>query len=441
MSDHFPYSSGWRDRNPDSRRKRSKKSLGRRVTLLALCLSLLVTAYLLFYPIPWYGGDTDGNGDALSAITQPINSKNSASGRLLVRGVQDLNLDPAHIENRFTLQKEGIPLTVESSVDTDLQSYILSLLETSNTVRAAVVVMQPDDGRILAMVSYDSEEKGGSLCLKADYPAASLFKIISAAAALDSAGFSPEKEVTFVGRKHTLYKNQLKDKRSKWEATISFKRAFASSINPVFGKLGIHDLGYEVMKRSGEKFFFERSIPFDFPVGRSQIFVPEDNFGLAELASGFNKGTTISPLHAALLTSAVVNDGVMMKPWVVKRVVDEEGRVLYENHEARMGVSVSPETAKSLRVLMKDTVTHGTCRKAFYRERRRKAYKNVELGAKTGTINDRNDEFKYDWLTAYAVPPDGRKGICISVLGIHGKMLGVRANRLGRSIIRYYLSS
>ncbi len=440
MANHFSYSSGWRDHNPSLSRTRPKKYFTRRVILLALCLCLLITAYLLFFPIPWYGGDTDGNGDALSAITQPIHSKKSASGRLLIHDVQDLNLDPAHIEDRFTLQKNGIPLTVESSVDTDFQSYILSLLKKSNTVRAAVVVMQPDDGRILAMVSYDSEANGENLCLKADYPAASLFKIISAAAALDSAGFSPEKKVTFVGRKHTLYKNQLKNKKSKYEATISFKRAFASSINPVFGKLGIY-VGYEALTKSAEKFFFHRSIPFDFPVGKSEVFIPEDDFGLAELASGFNKGTTISPLHAALLSSAVVNDGVMMKPWVVKRVVNGAGQVLYENHESKMGVSVSPETARALRVLMKDTVIHGTCRKTFFRERRKKVYKNVEIGAKTGTINDRNDEFKYDWLTAYVVPKNGRKGICIAVLGIHGKILGVRANRLGRSIIRYYLSS
>lgn len=441
MTNHFSYNSRWRDNNPHLTRNRPKKYFNRRLTFLAVCLCFLVTAYLLFFPIPWYGGDTGGNGDALSAITKPIEVKKLASKNLIIHGVEDLNLDPAHIEHRFILKKEGIPLTVESTVDSEFQSYILSLLETSNTVRAAVVVMQPDDGRILAMVSYDSEKKGGSLCLKADYPAASLFKIISAAAALDLPGFSPEKEVTFVGRKHTLYKNQLKNKKSKYEATISLKRAFASSINPVFGKLGIHDLGQAAMTKSAENFFFDRSIPFDFPVGKSEIFVPKDEFGLAELASGFNKGTTISPLHAALLASAVVNDGVMMKPWVVKRVINGEGQVLYENRKSKMGVSVSPETARELRILMKDTVIHGTCRKAFFRERRRKVYKNVELGAKTGTINDRNDEFKYDWLAAYVVPPDGRKVISIAVLGIHGKTLGVRANRLGRSIIRYYLSS
>jgi peptidoglycan glycosyltransferase len=301
MDNRFHYNSGWRDHNPVLRQRSSRKFFKSRLSLVVLSLCLLVTALLLLFPIPWYDGETGRNGDALSAISKPIDAKGVLQDKLSINGIEDLNLDPVHIQNRFTLNKEGIPLIVESSVDSDFQAYIQNLLETSNTLRAAVVVMRPDDGRILAMVSYDSEDKGESLCLKADYPAASLFKIISAAAALESAGFSPEKEVSFVGRKHTLYKNQLKERKSRYSATISFKRAFASSINPVFGKLGVHDLDYEVMTKSAQKFFFERSIPFDFPVDKSEIFVPKDDFGLAELASGFNKGTTISPLHAALL--------------------------------------------------------------------------------------------------------------------------------------------
>ena len=442
MDNRFPYSTSWRDHNSNFGRKRGRRFFNKRVGLLVLFLCLLATACLLFFPIPWYQDHAKRNGDALSAITKPDSAKKKeVFEKLLIDGIEDLNLDPAHIEDRFTLKKEGIPLIVESSVDTDFQAYIQHLLETSNTLKAAVVVMRPDDGRILAMASYDSEKRGESLCLKADYPAASLFKIVSAAAAFEFAEFSPEKTVSFVGRKHTLYKDQLKEKKSRYSENISFKRAFASSINPVFGKLGIHELDYQSLQKSAEKLFFERAIPFDFPVERSEVFVPKDDFGMAELASGFNKKTTISPLHAALLASAVVNDGVMMKPWIVKRVTNEAGEVLYENRKSSMGVSMSPETARELRILMEDTIRHGTCRRAFYRERHRKVYKNVDLGAKTGTINDPDDRFKYDWLTAFVIPPNHKKTICIAVLGIHGKVLGVRANRLGRSIIRYYLSS
>jgi len=73
--------------------------------------------------------------------------------------------------------------------------------------------------------------------------------------------------------------------------------------------------------------------------------------------------------------------------------------------------------------------------------RRKKVFREIELGAKTGTINDKMDRFKYDWLTAYALPRNGAKGICVAILSVHGKKLGVRANELGRYIINYHLTS
>jgi hypothetical protein len=63
------------------------------------------------------------------------------------------------------------------------------------------------------------------------------------------------------------------------------------------------------------------------------------------------------------------------------------------------------------------------------------------VGGKTGTINDEIDRFKYDWLTAYAIPRNKAKGICIAVLSVHGEKLGIRANELGRYIINYHVTS
>jgi len=195
------------------------------------------------------------------------------------------------------------------------------------------------------------------------------------------------------------------------------------------------------MSASAERFLFNQPIPFDLPVAESFVHVPDDNFGLAEIATGFNKKTTISPIHAALLSSAVVNNGVMMKPWLVKRISQENGEILYKNKPAKLTRSISRNTASKLKILMKDTVEYGTCRKYFRSLRRKKTFKNMELGAKTGTVNDETDQFKYDWLTAYVLPPNGAKGICIAVLGIHGKKLGIRAKKLARNIINHYFSS
>ena len=201
-------------------------------------------------------------------------------------------------------------LTVEVPLDTRLQKYIFYLLGRSLTHQAAVVVLRPKTGQILAMADYekDSEGEGENLYLKADFPAASLFKIVSAAAAIEARGFTPGKTVVFRGMKHTLYNSQLRQQEGRYSRKTSFRRAFAGSINPVFGKIGIYDLGSEFMREYANRFLYNQQIPFDLPVAASSIRIPADDFGLAEIASGFNRRTRISPLHASLITAAVAKD-------------------------------------------------------------------------------------------------------------------------------------
>jgi len=441
MSKNHLYSSGWRENTRISQKTHPSRRVIPRAPLIILCSGILFAGLLFFFlVIPWLTEQTGQAGIPSSAM-----GKASKTGPLPEKPVTvelaDLDLNPADLSDRLVLERAGASLIVESSIDPDLQHYVADLLQKSHTVKAAVVVLRPEDGRILAMVGYDAMGNGEGLCLKADFPAASLFKIVAAAAALEQAGFTPDRKVYFDGYKYTLYKRQLKQTRGRYATEMSFKEAFGSSINPVFGKLGIYDLGQQVMTDSAEKFFFNRSIPFDFPVDRSIVNVPEDDFGLAEIATGFNKRTVISPLHAALLASAVANDGVMMKPWIIKRVLREDGEVLYRGGPSRMTDSISRETAGDLRILMQETVTHGTCRRSFRRLRTKKAFSDVELGAKTGTINDPTGRFKYDWLTAYAISPDGAKKVCVAVMGVHGEKLGIRAGELGSIIINYCLSS
>jgi hypothetical protein len=84
---------------------------------------------------------------------------------------------------------------------------------------------------------------------------------------------------------------------------------------------------------------------------------------------------------------------------------------------------------------------YGTTRSAFRELRRQRLLANLDIGAKTGTINDRLDRFKYDWITAFALTADGSRGISIGVLAVHGKLLGTRSTELVRAIIDYYFRS
>jgi len=437
------YSHGWRESRKSRERTRPGKALFRMGRGVVFWLgAILGGVSLLFVAGTWIygmiGPEEDGMPPKMASDPTAMDVDNHEPSPLTLK---KLDWSSVNLSDRFSFRQDGISITVESTLDPELQQYIIDLLKRSGTEKAAVVALRPDDGRILAMVSYDKRGHHERLCLKADFPAASLFKIVSAAAALEESGFTPQKPVYYNGRKYTLYKRQLKQTHNRYTQKMPFKKAFGLSINPVFGKLGIYTLGRETMTACAEKFCFNQSIPFDLPVQKSVVHVPEQDFGLAEIASGFNKITRISPLHAALLAATVANDGVMMKPWVIKRIYGEGGELLFENRPRQLTTAIDRNTANDLRIMMQETVKSGTCRRSFWRLRKKKCFRNVEMGAKTGTINDRNDEFKYDWLTAFVLPPDGKKSLCIAVMGVHGKVLGIRANRLGRYIIDHYISS
>ena len=342
---------------------------------------------------------------------------------------------------RVSYEKNGTDFDIQTTIDEDLQEYITRLLGWSRTLQAAVVVMNPYDGRILSMTSRDSRESRRDLCVRADFPAASLFKIVSASAALEAAGFTPDQPLFFDGSRYTLYRYQLKTTKGRYSVQTTLRRAFAVSNNAVFGKIGMHDLGSDVLLDYANRFRFNRPIPFDLPVAASTVEVPDSDFGLAEMASGFNKKTLLSPLHAALIVSAVVNDGRMVTPWVVSSIADSEERVLYRAQPETLDTPISSNTARALKLMMQDGVRYGTTRTAFRQFKRSKKFETMVFGSKTGTINDRLDRFKYDWIAAFALTPDQSESVCIAVLAVHGKLLGTRAVEMAGAIIRYHLLS
>ena len=194
-------------------------------------------------------------------------------------------------------------------------------------------------------------------------------------------------------------------------------------------------MGQRAMNQWAERFLFNQSISFEIPVDRSPVDVPEDPLGLAEIASGFNKRTRISPLHAALLACAVANKGVVMAPWLIESLTTEGGDVAYRAEPTEISSPMLEETAKDLRKLMQETVLSGTCRRSFRHLKETKRFEGVEIGAKTGSINDETGQLHIEWVTAYALPPDRSQAICVAVVGAHADKQGLRAAEMARSLI------
>jgi penicillin-binding protein A len=437
------YPGNWRNYQAKLQKdKKRQRLLGKLPVFLALASGAVVIFLFVLFAGSWLSGDrrlaapsTPQPQTKLSARPEKVSRENLPV--LMGEAVQD----SSKLNDRFVLEREDGRYSVTTTILPKLQEYIVNLIHRSKTYQSAVVVMNPYDGRIQSMASHSANGNGDNICLKAEFPAASLFKIVTAAAALETAGFTPEREVTFQGGKHTLYKYQLKPSTQRFTTKTDFSKAFASSNNSVFGKLGIYHLGQAVLTEYAGKCLFNDPIPFDLPVDKSVIEVPDDEFGLAEIASGFNKITLISPLHATLLAAMVANNGEIPAPWLIETIRDDSGKIIYSGQQSVLRNPIRSQTAQDLKVLMEESVRNGTSRKAMWRLRQKKIFKNFEMGAKTGTINDKTGQFRYDWLTIYALAPDGTNGISVGVLGVHDKILGTRSAEMARAIIDFYFSS
>ena len=442
----------WLDYQKRSYRRARRKEIAKRGAWLGAWLALCALVLSLTFP----------SGSLISAVFEE--GRRPSPGYMTgeepkpktlstedLRGLlAQIKLTNVPFAQGYHVEAPGGRYTLETSIDRDLQRFVMDLLNRSMTQHSAAVVIRPDNGQVLAMASYENNGNGGkgeNLCLRADFPAASLFKIIAAAAAVENRGMNPETPLTFRGQKYTLYKSQLKEDKAKKGkkqnpgTQTTLREAFSDSINPVFGKLGIHYLGSDLISEYADRFLFNHLVPFDLYVAPSRYVRPVDDYALAEVASGFNKRTLISPLHAGLITASIANGGTMMTPWLVKTVRNDAGDVLYEAAPSVLASPINKKTASKMMVLMEGTVVEGTAKRAFQPLQRKRELRYVDLGAKTGTINGATDHCKYEWMTVFVLPSDGDGGLCITVMTAHGEKIGVRAKDIARLIIdRQYCS-
>ncbi len=342
-------------------------------------------------------------------------------------------------ENSFHLETAGRGFQVQTTIDVPLQNFILENLDRHNSRYIGIIAMDPGTGRILSMAGYDSTNPNKNPCVDALFPAASIFKIVIAAAAVEQCGFRCDSTISFRGAKHTLYKSQLNPQSTG--NLISLQDSFAQSVNPVFGKLGVHFLGKAGIESYASAFGFNRSINLEIPVEISTVSLADDDpYQWAEIASGYNRTTAISPLHGAMMVSAIVStQGRLMEPAIVDRISDIKGRVLYRSRPKTVNRIISPAASDTVKKMMEETIRTGTGRKSFMGYDKDPILSRLNIGGKTGTINSRNHSGRrYDWFVGFAEEKDGPEKIVISVVVTHEKVIGIKAKQYARMAMEEY---
>jgi penicillin-binding protein A len=310
------------------------------------------------------------------------------------------------------------------SVDPVLQASVEEVLRVHKPPFSAFVALDPKTGKILALAEYSrgrSEDR--EIWKRATYPAASVFKIITAACALETGALNYDSSVSFRGNQYRLGPSKI-NQPSKWEHQTHFDEALGKSNNVVFGRVASNLVGSQTLRRYSSAFGFNQPLPFDFPVDPSKAVIPEESYELARCGAGFGE-VTLNPLHGALIAATVANRGVMMRPYLIARIQSEEGEILYEAQAAEWARPISAKTAQDLNLMMRRTVEDGTASRVFQRYGKNLLEK-VTVSGKTGSLSGDNPPGLYDWFVGFAPAEDPQ--IAFAAMAInhqHSKFRGV----------------
>ena len=257
--------------------------------------------------------------------------------------------------------------------------------------------------------------------------------MITAAAALDQDMLEPDSVMRYNGKRSSLYKKQvLRHKDNKWTRRPSLKEAFAESVNTVFARIGIYVIGADGLENYARRFGFNTEIATDIGFSTGVAEIEDDDWRIAETASGYTRSSTLSPLHGAMLAGAIINDGEMMTPYVVEMVTDELGVPLYLGGPESLNRPISSNAAEKMRALMRETVHKGSARESF-RKFFRGNTKNISVGGKTGSLTGRSPAGRYDWFVGYAAL--GEKKIGYASLTINREYWTVKSAYVARKFI------
>ncbi|MEV6330365.1 penicillin-binding transpeptidase domain-containing protein [Streptomyces sp. NPDC051909] len=290
----------------------------------------------------------------------------------------------------------------------------------------AVVAIEPSTGKILALAStpsYDPASFAGyhnkdsaawnalekdknkpklNRALREIYPPGSVFKVVTAAAALESGKVTDINAPTDTpeGWKLPLSTKEMVNHAGGC-ANASLNKALEVSCNSVFAKLG-DDVGRDKMVETAEKFGFnaEQFVPVRAVASVYDKNADRPGNALSSIGQ-FNTATT--PLQMAMVTAAIANDGKLMKPYMIDKLVAPNLDVLTQNEPEELSRPVSPETAQKLQQMMENVVSNGTGGNADVK------MDGVKVGGKTGTAQhgEKNAKRPFAWFISYAKTAEG----------------------------------
>ena len=318
-----------------------------------------------------------------------------------------------------------------------LAEKIDNMLRRFKPMHSAILVVEPNSNEIIAW----GETKDYKVQNAPDYisrntfPAASLAKTITIAAAMESNRYSLNSPIPDRGAHHTLYKNQLRVPENYTGPTIELQDAYAKSANPPLGIIGLN-VGAKRLREAARNLGYNMNFPGGLP-GRSNYAPPDSGYGLAEVSCGFIQSTTLTPLLAAAQVRSILTKKPLEIPWAS----DLAGYAPKSRIALDIG-KFSDNTYYGLRAAMVRSVTNGTARKHIStKNMARKNFNALNIGGKTGSLDGNDPNGRYEWFMGFAQSKDDpKKAIVVVIMQVHD-LQGFRSQpacQVAAMIINYW---
>ena len=289
----------------------------------------------------------------------------------------------------------------------------------------AIVALEPSTGKVLVMASsptYDpnlvEEDFDRVLRVRADckrpdallnrataglYAPGSTFKVLTAAAAIDSGRFQPDSSFVDPGYCEVYGKRVNNYDTSSPFGRLDLKTALKHSVNSVFCNIG-KELGAKLLVDYAKRFGFYSTPPLETPANErapsglwqdGELFDPKQDTDVDPGRFAFGQERLlVTPLQMAMLAATIANNGVVMRPFVVDRIVAPDGSIVVRTKPQELGRAVKAETAQAVAAMMKEAVEGGTGTAA--------KISGLTVGGKTGTAETGIDGLNTTWFISYA---------------------------------------
>ncbi|MDR1038977.1 MAG: transpeptidase family protein [Deltaproteobacteria bacterium] len=366
----------------------------------------------------------DGNGleglelalnDSLVAPARQIKVTSDKRGRLIMNSAEEAQEAP---------RGGSVILTLDRRIQQIAERSIADAVERSNAKSGMVIAVRPYTGEIVASAVYptfDPNNYGGAelearrnMILTDPYEPGSTFKIFTVAAGLEEGIISPE---TVFYCENGYYKvdgdNAIRDTGNYGDLTVS--QIVQKSSNIGASKVG-ERLGPRRLHNYLTRFSFGEKSGLAYPSGESAGKIrPAKDWKVLDASNiSFGQGLSVTGLQLAMAVAALGNDGALMRPMLVSRVIDGEGRVIEQREPEIIRQVVSPLVARQVTAMMRMVVLKGgTGRKG--------EVKGYPVAAKTGTsqVWDMNSKsYRHDRFIASFVglAPYENPELCLLVV-------------------------